>query len=221
MVMTMRRTALIIFIALASIALVYIPLRCNAQSNAGLEMTVAGKALPAAVQVKLIEAGWNQRVGDSLGLWVSIERQRLVGIRSGKVEFDYVCSTAARGIGNRENSKQTPTGWHEIDERIGAGAPQGAIFVERKPTGKVWSPGEPTEKDYVLSRILWLRGLEPGLNAGKGIDSHDRFIYIHGTPAEEKLGQPASMGCIRLSNRDVVELFDRVNSGTHVLISEW
>lgn len=181
----------------------------------------AGKLVPDAIAAKLIEAGWDERVEGGLGLWVSAARQELIGIRGDRVEFVYLCSTAARGMGNRENSNQTPTGWHKIEERIGGNAPWGTIFVERKSTGKTWATDQVTEKDYVLTRIMWLRGLEPGINAGPGVDSHDRYIYIHGTPAEDKIGTPASMGCIRLRNDDVITLFETVESGTPVLMTEW
>lgn len=170
---------------------------------------------------RLEKAGWNDRVGDRLGLWVSVARQRLFGVAKGRVRFAYACSTAAKGVGNRAGSYQTPTGWHEIQERFGEGLPHGAIFKERKHTGKTWDPADPTRDDLILSRILWLRGLEPGVNAGPGIDSHARYIYIHGTPEEDKLGTPASRGCIRLSNDDVIELFGRTPSGTRVIITEW
>jgi hypothetical protein len=179
------------------------------------------QTLPRDLQDRLDAVGWRERVGDGLGLWVSVNSQRIVGIRSGVVQFIYPCSTAAKGVGNREGSNQTPLGWHELGERIGEGLPEGAVFNERKYTGRVWSGDTPTEKDFVLTRILWLRGLEPGVNQGRGVDSHDRYIYIHGTPAEDKIGTPASMGCIRMRNRDVVELFDRVPSRTPMLITEW
>ena len=180
-----------------------------------------GFPLPAEDWRRLRAAGWDKRVGDGLGLWASVARQRLVGIERGKVRFAYDCSTAARGIGNRTNSYKTPLGWHAVGERFGKGLPWGAIFEERKYTGKTWAPRRDTEKDLILSRILWLRGLEPGVNRGKRIDSHDRYIYIHGTPAEKKLGTPASRGCIRLSNDDVIELFDATKTGTRLLITKW
>ena len=121
-------------------------------------------------------------------------------------------STSARGAGCAENSFQTPTGWHAIAERIGAGLPVGAVLRERTPTGEVlpeaaWRAGE---ADHILSRILWLDGLEPGHNRGPGCDTHARFIYLHGTNREDLLGRPASRGCIRLGNQDVVALFARV-----------
>lgn len=184
-------------------------------------MIVGGSALAEDDWRRLLDAGWSRHVGDGLGLWVSVARQRLVGVEKGRVTFVHVCSTAAKGTGNRENSNRTPLGWHEIGERYGEGLPWGAIFSERKYTGKNWNRAPETTKDLILSRILWLRGLEPGVNQGPGIDSHERYIYIHGTPAEEKLGKPASMGCVRLSNDDVIRLFGAATTGTKVFITEW
>lgn len=186
-----------------------------------VRVPTVGSPLPDDVAAGLDARGWPEYVGKGLGLWVSVARQELIGIEDSCVQFIYRCSTAARGTGNRENSYQTPLDWHEITERIGDGLPAGAILNERKYTGKVWTPDSPTTKDLVLTRILWLSGLEPGLNKGSGIDSHARYIYIHGTPAEDKLGTPASWGCVRLSNRDVIDLFERVPTGTRVLITEW
>ncbi|HKQ46546.1 MAG TPA: L,D-transpeptidase [Phycisphaerae bacterium] len=186
-----------------------------------VRVPTVGFPLPIDMATALDAAGWPDYAGKSLGLWVSVARQELIGMEDSCVQFVYRCSTAARGTGNKENSYQTPLGWHEIAERIGDGLPRGSIFNERKYTGKVWTPDSPTTKDLVLTRILWLSGLEPGVNKGPGIDSHARYIYIHGTPAEEKLGTPASWGCVRLSNRDVIDLFERVPSGTRVLITEW
>ncbi len=162
---------------------------------------------------------WPRRVDDRLGLWVSVGRQRLVGVEGGRVAFEYVCSTAANGVGQAEGSRCTPLGWHEVAERIGDGRPSGAVFRDREFTGEVWSSGSADGRDLILTRILRLRGLESGRNAGPGVDSYDRYIYIHGTPAEERLGRPASAGCIRLSNRDVMAVFERVPSGTPVLIT--
>lgn len=185
------------------------------------ERLASADMLPQDVRERLEQVGWKERVGDRLGLWVTARWQRLIGIEAGVVRFVYPCSTAAKGLGNQEGSNQTPLGWHAIVERIGDGLPEGAIMSERKFTGKVWLPGQVTEKDYVLSRILWLRGSEPGINAGQGVDSYDRYIYIHGTPAEEKIGSPASMGCIRLRNHDVLSLYEVSTIGTPVLITEW
>ena len=111
----------------------------------------------------------------------------------------------------------------EIAARIGAGAAPGSVFESREPTGEICTPErfqkEP-ERDWILTRILWLRGLEPGRNQGGDVDSERRFIYIHGTPDEARIGAPHSHGCIRMRNADVVELFDRVAVGTPVEIVE-
>lgn len=214
----MRRTAILMALLLFGMSA---PLKCNRSGRPTVREPTVGRELPDGIASRLDDAGWSRYVGDKLGIWVSAARQQLIGIERGRVRFVYTCSTAAKGLGCRENSYQTPTGWHEVDERIGEDAPLGAVFVERKFTGKVWTPDDPTEKDYVLTRILWLRGLETGVNAGPGVDSHDRYIYIHGTPAEDKLGTPASMGCIRLSNHNVIELFEQTPAGTRILITEW
>jgi len=167
----------------------------------------------------LAKAGWARHVGDGLGLYISAGQQRLWVIEKGEVVGSYACSTAALGLGQVEGSRQTPVGWHVIAEKIGAGLPVGAVFKERQFTGEVWTPGPDDGHDRILTRILRLCGTEPYLNAGPGIDSYERFIYIHGTSGEDRLGSPASAGCIRMSNRDVIELFDRVATGTAVFVS--
>lgn len=134
----------------------------------------------------------------------------------------YPVSTAANGLGERDGSHCTPRGRHRIAEKIGAGAPLHAAFKGRKPTGEIWSPAldaaEPG-RDWILTRILWLEGLEPGRNKGGSVDSHARYIYIHGTNEAHRIGTPASHGCIRMKNTDVAELFDLVQVGTEVRIS--
>jgi hypothetical protein len=217
----LRRIALI-FSVVITVAIV-LGSRCRTEQLATeVETPVQAITLVSAdVQKQLDDAGWPKQVGDRLGLWVSAGSQRLVGIEGGRILFSYPCSTALRGTGNKEGSYQTPLGWHEIRERFGDGLPFGTVFNERKPTGQTWQRDDKTEKDLVLTRIMWLAGLEPGVNRGKGIDSHDRYIYIHGTPAEDKLGTPASWGCVRLSNSDVIAVFEQCPSGTRVLITEW
>ena len=131
--------------------------------------------------------------------------------RSGPL-LEFPVSTSRFGVGNRSGSNQTPAGWHRVSERFGADAAPGAVFVSRRPDGRVlppsaWRDPAPAE-DLVLTRVLWLDGLEPGLNRGPGIDSHERCIYLHGTNQEQLLGTPSSHGCIRFSNHDVAELFD-------------
>lgn len=134
----------------------------------------------------------------------------------------YPVSTAANGPGEQSGSYCTPRGRHRIAEKIGAGAPLHAAFKARVPTGEIWTPeldAENPGRDWILTRILWLEGLEEGRNRGGTVDSHARYIYIHGTNEEHKIGTPASHGCIRMRNADVAELFDLVRVGTEVRIS--
>ncbi|HHH46591.1 MAG TPA: L,D-transpeptidase [Thiotrichales bacterium] len=155
------------------------------------------------------------------GLVVSISQQRLYRLQDGRVLESWPVSTSRYGAGSEAGSYRTPLGLHRVRERIGADLPEGAIISGRIPTGEVAElVQEPraTDDDLVTSRILWLEGLEPGLNQGEGVDSHARYIYIHGTHEEGLIGQPASKGCIRMYNRDVIRLFDKTPSGTLVLI---
>ncbi|MCV2217890.1 L,D-transpeptidase [Thauera sp. Sel9] len=135
----------------------------------------------------------------------------------------YPVSTARNGAGEENGSLRTPRGRHRIRARIGAGAPCGAVFRGRRPTGECWTlefaaahPG----RDWVLSRILWLCGEEPGRNRLGSVDSMRRYIYIHGTGDDQPMGVPLSHGCVRMRNRDVIELFDLVQAGTPVEICE-
>jgi UDP-N-acetylmuramate--alanine ligase len=140
-------------------------------------------------------------------------------MQDGRLLFEAVISTAKNGLGCVENSYCTPTGWHRIQARIGEGAEPGALFRHRVATGEVWR-GEPRDEDLILTRVLTLDGLEEGWNRGPGRDSLERFIYLHGTNQEGLLGQPVSHGCVRLSNADVMALFDSVETGDAVLIAE-
>jgi lipoprotein-anchoring transpeptidase ErfK/SrfK len=154
---------------------------------------------------------------------IQLAAQTLELLEGDRVLARYPVSTSARGAGEREGSEQTPRGLHEVRAKIGVGAPLGAVFVERRPTGELCTQervrAEPG-RDWVLTRILWLRGLERGRNRAGDRDSMRRFIYIHGTPHEDQIGTPASHGCIRMRNADVVELFDRVEPRTLVEIVE-
>lgn len=163
-------------------------------------------------------AGWGERVGQAIGIWVQVAAQRLLLVQGARVVASYPCSTAARGLGCREGSYQTPTGWHAVASRHGRGLPTGAVLRSRRWTGDVHSPGDPTDADLILTRILRLRGLEPGHNAGGDVDTYRRYIYIHGTNADDQLGTPASQGCVRLASRDVMDLFDHVAVDCPVLI---
>ncbi len=154
---------------------------------------------------------------------VRLASQVLELLEGDAVVARYPVSTASRGAGEQEGSEKTPRGRHEVARKVGAGAPRGAVFVGRRPTGEICDAelvaAEP-ERDWILTRILWLRGLEEGRNRGGSVDSERRAIYIHGTPEEDRIGRPASHGCIRMRNDDVVDLFERVDEGTPVEILE-
>ena len=133
----------------------------------------------------------------------------------------YQVSTARNGAGELSGSHCTPRGRHIVRARIGAGAPLGAAFRGRRPTGEVWTPelaATHPARDWILTRILWLSGTEPGRNRLGEVDSMRRYIYIHGTPDTEPMGVPLSIGCVRMRNREVAELFDLVPAGTPVEI---
>jgi lipoprotein-anchoring transpeptidase ErfK/SrfK len=135
---------------------------------------------------------------------------------------EYPVSTARNGLGERDGSYCTPRGRHRVAEKFGGGQPIYGVFKARQPTGEIWSPvfdKEHPNGDWILTRILWLEGLEEGKNLGGEVDSHDRYIYIHGTSEEHLIGQPSSHGCIRMLNADIAELYDLVEVGTPVEIS--
>jgi len=135
----------------------------------------------------------------------------------------YAVSTALNGSGSQTGSEKTPLGWHRVRARIGAGCEPGTVFVARRPTGEVYSAALATahpERDWILTRILWLCGTEPGSNRFGQVDSMRRYIYIHGCPDSEPMGTPRSHGCIRMRNRDIIELFEQVPAGMPVLIEE-
>lgn len=142
---------------------------------------------------------------------VSIAEQRLRLIQNGKRIKEYIVSTAANGVGFAEGSYCTPTGMFEISEKIGAGEVTGTVFKARQPVS-VWD-GEPSDHDLVLTRIIRLNGLDPD-NA----NTMERYIYIHGTNQDELLGSPASCGCIRMGNDDVIDLFDLTELGQRIEI---
>ncbi|WP_445370669.1 L,D-transpeptidase family protein [Methylomonas sp. HW2-6] len=152
---------------------------------------------------------------------VSIAEQRLRLLQAGEVAADYPVSTAKNGPGERKGSYCTPTGWHRVRAKIGAGLPINSVFKARRPTGEIYSPDlsiQQPQRDWILSRILWLGGLEPGKNRYGEVDSGWRYIYIHGTPDELMNGQPESHGCVRMNNADVIALFAAVPVGCRVFI---
>lgn len=156
-------------------------------------------------------------------LWVSLVGQRLFQIDNGINIKDYPISTARNGPGEIIGSGCTPRGWHIIRAKIGAGLPSGAVLVGRRPTGEIYNADlalRYPERDWILSRILWLSGLEIGFNRLGKVDTFRRFIYIHGSPDHLIDGTPRSCGCIRMRNADIIELFDLVDLNTKVYISD-
>lgn len=154
-------------------------------------------------------------------LWVAVASQTLTICEAGEVIGEYPISTALNGTGCEEDSFKTPLGLHEISEKIGEGELAGMIFKGREPTGElaeIITADQDTGTDQITSRILWLSGLQQDVNCGEGVDSHERYIYIHGTNEEGRIGQAVSHGCIRMRNDDVIALFEQVEIGTAVII---
>jgi len=143
---------------------------------------------------------------------ISVARQQMCVAMDGRTVATCPVSTARAGIGGEAGSGKTPPGWHRVCARFGAKAALGQVFVSRRPVrGQTLRPADwraGGDADLILSRILWLDGLEPGINKGGSVDSRERYIYLHGTNQEELLGTPASHGCIRLANRDIADLFE-------------
>lgn len=140
---------------------------------------------------------------------------------NGRIEREYPVSTSRYGTGNEQGSEKTPLGLHRIRTKIGGSMPVNMVFVGREPKGTpedFAERGEALPQDVITSRILWLEGMEPGRNRGGYVDSYNRYIYIHGTNEEDRIGTPASIGCIRMRNDDVIDLYRLVAEGTEVLI---
>jgi lipoprotein-anchoring transpeptidase ErfK/SrfK len=132
-------------------------------------------------------------------------------------------STASNGAGEQRDSERTPRGWHYIRAKIGAEMPPNTVFVGRRPTGELYRPElrqQYPQRDWILTRIMWLCGLEPGKNRLGKVDTMRRYVYIHGCPDDDQMGRPGSHGCVKMHNPDVIELFDTVPIGTRVLIEE-
>jgi hypothetical protein len=153
-------------------------------------------------------------------LFVSIKDQTMVLLENGKLVKEYRVSTSKNPPSCVADSYGTPTGLHAIADKIGAEAPEGMVFKGRVATGELFSEvsSEDAARSLITSRILRMQGLEPGRNCGDGCDTYERYVYIHGTNKEELIGQPASAGCVQLRNREMIELFDQVESGDLVWI---
>lgn len=156
-------------------------------------------------------------------LAISIADQQLTLFENGQCVLTFPVSTAKNGAGERKSSECTPRGWHKIRAKIGDKHPLNSVFIGRRPTGEIYDPAlgkRYPQRDWILTRILWLGGLESGKNRYGQVDSTWRYIYIHGSPDELITGLPGSHGCIRMKNADILTLFNRVNAGLHVYIHE-
>ena len=154
---------------------------------------------------------------------VDISTQTLFVLKSKNILHSYSISTAVNGVGEEKDSEKTPCGKHIIRAKIGADSPVGTVFRGRRPTGEIYQEGmrekEPS-RDWILTRILWLSGLELNRNRLGNVDTMQRYIYIHGSPDEIDMEKPGSCGCIRMRNSDVIELFDLMSVGSHILIQD-
>lgn len=158
-----------------------------------------------------------------LSLHVNIARQSLEIIQDDKILQSYLISTGKNGAGEVYGSGQTPRGWHIVRAKIGGNAPINTVFVRRRPTGEIYISTLRTkfpDRDWILTRIFWLSGLELNKNRLGQVDTMRRFIYIHGSPDETIMGIPGSKGCIRMRNQDIIELFEIISVGTKILIEE-
>jgi len=158
-------------------------------------------------------------------LWVQVDVEaQLLFLLAGDVRLhQWPVSTALNGVGEQIDSGCTPRGEHRVRIKIGAACPIGTVFVGRRPTGEIYNEAlaaQEPHRDWILSRIIWLAGIQSGRNRGGDCDTLRRYIYIHGCPDSAPVGAPVSHGCIRMRNADVIELFEHVEAGTRVLISE-
>lgn len=165
------------------------------------------------------------RLPPERGAWLEIDtRAQSLRIREGgEVVAEFPVSTGVAGTGQQEGSGQTPLGWHYVRAAIGAGQPPGTVFRGRRPTGERFSPALAAAhpgRDWILTRILWLCGLERGHNRGGDVDSQRRYIYLHGTPPDEPMGEPRSHGCVRLRDADLLAVFDAAPPGTPVWLHD-
>ncbi|VVC76039.1 Putative L,D-transpeptidase YkuD [Aquicella siphonis] len=158
-----------------------------------------------------------------LSLEVNIATQKMYLLRLGDIIREYDISTGKNGAGEQFGSEKTPRGLHVIRAKVGAGCPVNSVFVKRRPTGEIYTPelrARFPDRDWILTRIMWLSGLEAGKNRLGQVDTMRRYIYIHGTPDDVAMGVPGSRGCVRMRNADIIELFDAIPAGTRLLIKE-
>ncbi|MCK4865230.1 MAG: L,D-transpeptidase [Gammaproteobacteria bacterium] len=152
---------------------------------------------------------------------INIKKQELSLLQGETLIASYAISTAKNGVGQQNGSECTPSGWHSIRAKIGLDAEVNTVFVGRRNSGEIFSEelqASNPERDWILTRIIWLSGLEPGKNRGGEVDTMRRYIYIHGCPDSDSFSKPSSHGCVKMRNKDIIELFDNVEAGTRVLI---
>lgn len=152
---------------------------------------------------------------------VDIKKQKLTLLQGENVIAEYAISTAKNGVGQKNGSECTPLGLHIIDSKIGSDEKENTVFVGREATGEVFNEKlrqNNPERDWILTRILWLNGLEEGKNKGGDVDTMSRYIYIHGCPDQDSFSMPSSHGCVKMRNKDIIKLFVSVDEGTKVLI---
>lgn len=154
---------------------------------------------------------------------IDVNKQQLTLLQGTEMLACYPVSTAKNGVGQQNGSECTPSGWHAIRIKIGIDAKENTVFVGRRESGEIFNEELKQlhpQRDWILTRILWLSGLETGKNRGGNIDTLRRYIYIHGCPDSDSFSVPSSHGCVKMRNKDVIELFDNVDTGTRVLIHE-
>ena len=154
-------------------------------------------------------------------IYVGIKRQKLFHIKNDSIIAEFDVSTAKDGAGCEAGSKKTPIGLHEIRRKVGDNVPENGIFKFKEFDGNIAqinTSNEPSSEDFILTRIITLRGLEENINKGEGVDSYARAIYIHGTADEGLIGKPASHGCVRMRNKDIIALYDSLEEGMKVIL---
>jgi lipoprotein-anchoring transpeptidase ErfK/SrfK len=152
---------------------------------------------------------------------IDVKQQQLTLLLGDDVIAHYAVSTAKNGVGQQSGSECTPTGRHTIRAKIGLNAKENSVFIGRRESGEIFSEdlrSNNPERDWILTRILWLSGLESGKNRGGEVDTMRRYIYIHGCPDSDSFSTPSSHGCIKMRNKDIIELFENINAGTRVFI---
>ncbi len=159
-----------------------------------------------------------QKISIDKYLVVHASKQKIYLVENNNVCFESFVSTSKNGLGNEDNSFKTPVGLHSVKEKIGDEQPKYTIFKARQPTKLKYDLKNIPNEDLITSRIIWLNGMEKGINSGGNVDTYSRYIYIHGTPHEKEIGTPVSHGCIRMKNDEIIDLFQRIEIGTPVII---